>query len=212
MMFKKFGVFSLSLLFIGLKVFSQTGTSTSLATGSTSSTTIISNTSTTLATSIGALLNPPRAPYNPAPYRQGEFPEWAEDLRRAEIVAVGTIPFTFLVSSIFFDTYRYIDKASTGSADALQYAPFFIGVFNPNVAKLPYTSDDIVTLFVSSIIFSAVLAVVDNLILNEQRERLRKEVAEIKRRENQAMVVVPEEGQKPTEERAPSGTLQTTEP
>jgi hypothetical protein len=36
------------------------------------------------------------------------FPGWAKDLRRAEIVAFGSFPFTFFFASFAVDTYRYV--------------------------------------------------------------------------------------------------------
>jgi hypothetical protein len=37
-----------------------------------------------------------------------QFPQWAKDLRRAEIVGFGTIPFTWLVATTFIDVSRTI--------------------------------------------------------------------------------------------------------
>jgi hypothetical protein len=36
------------------------------------------------------------------------FPTWVRDLRRAEIVAFGSFPFTFFFASFAMDTYRYV--------------------------------------------------------------------------------------------------------
>lgn len=43
----------------------------------------------------------------PVPYGPSEFPEWQEDLRRAEILSFGALPFVTFVSSIYYDVYRY---------------------------------------------------------------------------------------------------------
>ncbi len=47
----------------------------------------------------------------PAPYEKGEFPDWAQDLWRAEVIFVGSLPF-----SIFFtlETYDFIKYAGNG--------------------------------------------------------------------------------------------------
>lgn len=41
------------------------------------------------------------------PYGPAEFPEWQKDLRRAEILAFGALPFITFFSSIYYDLYRY---------------------------------------------------------------------------------------------------------
>jgi hypothetical protein len=35
------------------------------------------------------------------------FPQWAKDLRRGEIVAFGSFPFTYFLTNFTVDTYRY---------------------------------------------------------------------------------------------------------
>lgn len=41
------------------------------------------------------------------PYQKNEFPQWAQDLRRFEIVFFGTMPFSFLYTSMGYSLYRY---------------------------------------------------------------------------------------------------------
>ncbi len=41
------------------------------------------------------------------PYDPSEFPSWAHDLRRFEIVFFGTIPFSFLYASAGYSIYTY---------------------------------------------------------------------------------------------------------
>lgn len=41
------------------------------------------------------------------PYEKGEFPEWATDIQRAEILTVGTFPFAVLLSGIVYDYYYW---------------------------------------------------------------------------------------------------------
>ena len=47
------------------------------------------------------------------------FPQWARDLRRAEIVAIGSFPFTYFLTNFSFGMYRY----STNDWDR-RYAPW----------------------------------------------------------------------------------------
>lgn len=41
------------------------------------------------------------------PYREGEFPDWLQDVRRAEIVSLGSLPFTTLSATLVYSIYRY---------------------------------------------------------------------------------------------------------
>ena len=42
-----------------------------------------------------------------SPYEPSEFPLWAQDLRRFEIVFFGTVPFSFLYASAGYSIYTY---------------------------------------------------------------------------------------------------------
>lgn len=44
------------------------------------------------------------------PYREGEFPDWLLDVRRAEIVTLGSLPFTTLTATIVYSIFRYADN------------------------------------------------------------------------------------------------------
>ena len=39
----------------------------------------------------------------PLPYEDDEFPGWAHDLRRFEVIALGAFPLTFILSSLTFE-------------------------------------------------------------------------------------------------------------
>lgn len=45
----------------------------------------------------------------PLPYKETEFTDWQKDLRRAEIIAFGSLPFVTLLSSLSYDIFRYYD-------------------------------------------------------------------------------------------------------
>ena len=56
----------------------------------------------------------------PAAYfDMSSFPQWAKDLRRAEIITFGAFPFAYLLTNISYDTYRW----SQNSWDT-RYAPW----------------------------------------------------------------------------------------
>jgi hypothetical protein len=44
------------------------------------------------------------------PYGPAEFPDWQKDLRRAEILSFGSLPFVTFMSSIYYDVYRWCDN------------------------------------------------------------------------------------------------------
>ena len=64
------------------------------------------------------------------------FPQWTKDIRRWEIVAFGTFPFTFLISTMAVDTYYWGTKTGFSfSSEGLSHAPWPI--------KGPVTSDSL---------------------------------------------------------------------
>ena len=57
--------------------------------------------------SIGAQTTTTPEQHLPVPYGPAEFPDWQKDLRRAEILSFGALPFVTFLSSIYYDVYRY---------------------------------------------------------------------------------------------------------
>lgn len=47
--------------------------------------------------------------HEPKPYEKEEFPQWLKDLRRAEIITFGSLPFVTFSASVYYDVYRYYD-------------------------------------------------------------------------------------------------------
>lgn len=89
------------------------------------------------------------------PYEDDEFPQWAKDLRRYEIIFFGTIPFTFFFSSFSYDFYRY---ASNNFDQTL--APAILGNKTPPVN----THNEKLQIIAVSVSLSAILALVDYLL------------------------------------------------
>jgi hypothetical protein len=50
----------------------------------------------------------------PEPYKAAEFPGWARDLRRFEIVTIGAFPFAIFYTSFSLDLLRFIGGTSMG--------------------------------------------------------------------------------------------------
>jgi hypothetical protein len=80
-----------------------------------------------------------------------DFPLWAKDLRRAEIIAFGTYPFVFFVTNWGLDTYR----SRTSGA--------------------PKTQDDKITTLFAAAGGAVFLALVDHIIVRYKRNLLEKE-------------------------------------
>ncbi len=70
----------------------------------------------------------------PLPYKDDEFADWQRDLRRAEIIAFGSLPFVTLLSSLTYDIYRYYDH----DQDA-RYKPW---PFRDSAIAVPKTEDE----------------------------------------------------------------------
>lgn len=100
----------------------------------------------------------------PAPYRDEEFPKWLRQLRRGEIIFVGSIPFTMFVTFEAYDTYRYVSSGLDP-----YYAPW---PFRPGSAQ-QYTSTEQAWLVASSLSLSLLVAGADWLIgrLDERSAR-----------------------------------------
>ncbi|MDR1058760.1 MAG: hypothetical protein LBL43_04355 [Treponema sp.] len=50
---------------------------------------------------------PTTPPQESTRFDTAEFPQWARDLRRGEIIAIGVFPFVLLLTAISVDTYRF---------------------------------------------------------------------------------------------------------
>jgi hypothetical protein len=100
------------------------------------------------------------------------FPQWARDLRRAEIVAFGSFPFMMFISTFSVDAWRYF-----GHDMNVQYAPWpFKGAGAVEMSTGEYQT----TLF-TAIAGSVVLALADHLIVRFKRikaERQRLDLPE----------------------------------
>ena len=89
------------------------------------------------------------------PYQDDEFPGWAKDLRRAEIIFFGTIPFSFFYSSFSYDFYRY---ASNNFDNSL--APALLGNKTPPLR----TNEEKWQIIKVSLSLSAIFTLADYLL------------------------------------------------
>jgi len=90
------------------------------------------------------------------PYKPEEFPDWAHGLRRFETIFFGSIPISFLLSSIGFDLYAY----AANDFDSA-YLPLF---FSTSGQKEVYKQETVAARIGVSISLSLVIALVDYFI------------------------------------------------
>jgi len=88
-------------------------------------------------------------------------PQWVLDLRRAEIVLFGTLPFTIFFTRTFMDLYR------TASHDwDRRYAPWPFTA----AGAITMTTDEIKIMFAIAVSASLVISVADYLLVSRKRK------------------------------------------
>jgi hypothetical protein len=91
----------------------------------------------------------------PVPYTPGEFAPWLKDLWRAEVITVGSFPFTLFFTLEIYDTWRYANNGFNPN-----YAPWPIG----SGAGTTYSPQETAWLAVSAVSVSVLIAGLDYLI------------------------------------------------
>lgn len=61
----------------------------------------------------------------PVPYSPEEFPGWARDLRRGEIIALGSFPVALILTNVGFRLGRFTVESVKRGEFAQEYAPAF---------------------------------------------------------------------------------------
>lgn len=91
------------------------------------------------------------------PYEPDEFPRWARDLRRAEIVALGSLPIALLASRLLYGLARFTVESLRAGAVAPAFLP--PGIAPPGA--VPYTRTDNVRIILGAISISGIVAAID---------------------------------------------------
>lgn len=126
----------------------------------------------------------------PEPYKASEFPAWARDLRRFEIISIGVLPFGVFYSAVAFDLCRYLGGKSIGFAfSALGTSnPFVVtNVAAFDIAYAPWpvksatsyvtSSDEKALILISAVTLSLLVGLADFIILKvQERAELRRRV------------------------------------
>lgn len=87
-------------------LYAQTSTGTGTGTGSSSGSTPVSGSTTT---SGNTATNEQKPDLTSKIFDMSDMPVWVKDIRRAEIVAFGSFPFTMFATQFFMDLYRFSD-------------------------------------------------------------------------------------------------------
>ena len=108
---------------------------------------------------------------SPEPYGENEFPDWANYLRRYEVITLGSIPFTTMGVTTIYTLYRYIDKDFDKN-----YIPNPLALTS-SAAKLD--SDEQKMILMTAIGTSIVAGTVDLIIHIIKKEKAKKKNAQI---------------------------------
>lgn len=119
----------------------------------------------------------------PEEYSDNEFPDWAKDLRRTEIISFGSMPFVTLGVTLGLSTYKYVTGASTSFPN-----PF-------NKSSTSYTTDEQIQILKYSSLISLGLGVTDLIINLIQRFNSQKKLKQIQDSKEKVIVtpITPEE-------------------
>lgn len=119
--------------------------------------------------------------HTPEPYDDNEFPSWSIDLRRSEIVSLGSLPFVTLGVTLGYSVFRYVKNGFNSD-----YLP------NPlakSSAAANLNTDEQKGIFISSGIISLVIGIIDYVISRIERRKA-DENSENERLRQQESVVV----------------------
>ncbi len=96
----------------------------------------------------------------PEPYSPDEFPGWARDLRRGEIIALGSFPVVLLLANVGYDAVRFGRESLKAGEWNYTYAPWFFGP--PD--KPPLTEDERIGVILTAAGMSVGVALIDFII------------------------------------------------
>ena len=101
----------------------------------------------------------------PQEYVQDEFSPFLRDLRRGEIIMLGSLPLTLFLTLEVFDIYRFIDNY--GTSESYKYGFWPIRSPDPE----PYSSGEIAGIVVTALSASALIALADFIIGKIKQKR-----------------------------------------
>ncbi|MDR3302469.1 MAG: hypothetical protein LBT01_08105 [Spirochaetaceae bacterium] len=99
---------------------------------------------------------------HPPEQKPFEFPQWAKDLRRADIIMFGVFPFAWLFTSIFVDIGRAADHNWDWS--------YYTGIGSSSDSK-PWANEDYEKALWISAVAAVSVAIIDFVIIKIKRSR-----------------------------------------
>jgi len=124
-----------------------------------------------ILTMVPVLWVPAQTDDMPSIFESPNVPQWVKDLRRWEIVAFGSIPFTMLTATFAMDMYRWQDANGMDfSEEGRRYAPWPMKSTGAIVMK----SKEQETVFVIAAGLSVGIAMADLVITQIKRYQARK--------------------------------------
>lgn len=99
----------------------------------------------------------------PLPYQDVEFPDWAHDVRRFEVILFGSFPLTYILTSLAYEVTMY---AGSG--------------FNSEFSLASQKSqNDLKILLITSASLSGAIAIADLIIGKTKKNRSRNQSREV---------------------------------
>ncbi|HCC38314.1 MAG TPA: hypothetical protein DEQ14_12325 [Treponema sp.] len=99
------------------------------------------------------------------------FPQWAKDIRRGEIIAFGSFPFTMFTATFAMDMYRWADNNGLDWSDAgRRYAPWPL----KSAGAIEMTNKEYETTIAIAAGLSLALAITDFIIIQIKRHKARE--------------------------------------
>jgi hypothetical protein len=110
---------------------------------------------------------------DPGYFDLGGSPQWVKDLRRWEIVAFGSIPFTMFLTTFSIDMYRWQQANGMDfSSEGRRYAPWPI----KSAGAFAMESHEVVRTLTIAAALSVTVAFADLIIVQVKRRRARKRI------------------------------------
>ena len=116
----------------------------------------------------------------PAPYTDDEFPQFMKDLRRAEIISFGALPFVTLTSTIVYSSARYAQHGFNSE--------YFPNPFAKASASNGYSTAEQAGILLTSAGISVGIGLTDLLVSVIRRKAAKKK---LERKEKAPIVVTP---------------------
>ncbi|MBO5690912.1 MAG: hypothetical protein J6R96_03520 [Spirochaetaceae bacterium] len=107
------------------------------------------------------------------PYTKDEFPGWLHDMRRAEIVSLGSLPFVTLGVTLGYSLYRYFSHDMNPD--------YFPNPFAKSSSAARLTTDEQLGILFTSLGVAAVVGITDFTISSIQRHKRNKAYQELNR-------------------------------